>query len=188
MFRNFKEHGLGCHGRGHGRGGERGDDLREQTGRPGRERMFEQGDIRLVVLHLLQEKPRHGYEIIKAIQDLAGGEYSPSPGVIYPTLTMLEDIGQARIGDETGGKKQYAITGDGEAFLASQGEVLERILSRLSAAGSFSDARRPAELQRSMQNLKMALRLRMERGGMESEVLRKIADILDRAAVEIERC
>jgi len=66
--------------------------------------------------------------------------------------------------------------------------VLERILSRLSAAGSFSDARRPAELQRSMQNLKMALRLRMERGGMESEVLRKIADILDRAAVEIERC
>jgi len=153
----------------------------------GRERMFEQGDLKLVVLNLLKERPRHGYEIIKAIEELAGGEYSPSPGVIYPTLTLLEEIGHATVTQEQGGKKQYGITAEGTAVLESQREIVVRILGRLNSAGSVADARRAPELQRSMQNFRTALHFRLSRGDLESPALRKIADAIDRAAVDIER-
>ena len=149
--------------------------------------MFEQGDLKLVVLNLLQQAPRHGYEIIKAIEVLAGGEYSPSPGIIYPTLTLLQELGQAAITQEQGGKKQYGITADGAAILANQREMLERILGRLTSAGSVADARRAPELQRSLQNFKTALHFRLSRGELDPAALRKIADVIDRAAVDIER-
>jgi DNA-binding PadR family transcriptional regulator len=156
-------------------------------GRGGRERMFEQGGLKLVVLHLLQERPRHGYEIIKAIEELAGGEYSPSPGVIYPTLTLLEELGQAVVGEQVGGKKQYAITAAGAEVLEAERVALARTLERLSSAGSVADARRAPELQRSMQSFKTALHFRLSRDGQDGKVLRRIADVIDRAAVEIER-
>lgn len=156
-------------------------------GRGGRERMFEQGGLRLVVLHLLQEKPRHGYEIIKAIEELAGGEYSPSPGVVYPTLTLLEELGQAAVTEEAAGKKQYGITPAGAALLDGERVALARTLERLGAAGSVADARRAPELQRSMQNFKTALHLRLSREGIAAASLRRIAEAIDRAAVEIER-
>src|SRR5437763_13926005 len=102
----FGRHGLFGHrgGRGH-----RGFGLR---------RMFEQVDLRFVILHLLSEKPRHGYEIIKAIEERFGGMYSPSPGVVYPTLTLLEELGHATVTAAEAGKKLYAITEAGTAFLA----------------------------------------------------------------------
>ena len=153
----------------------------------GRHRMFEQGDLKLVVLHLLQERPRHGYEIIKAIEELAGGDYSPSPGVIYPTLTLLEELGQATVTLEHSGKKQYGITADGTAILDAQREMLTRILGRLDTAGSAAGMRRAPELQRSLQNFKTALHFRLGRGGLKPDSLRKIAEVIDRAAVEIER-
>lgn len=159
---------------------------RNRMGGRGRERMFEQGDLKFVVLNLLSERPRHGYEIIKAIEELAGGEYSPSPGVIYPTLTLLEELGQATVTLEQGGKKQYGITAEGTAILASQQEILERILGRLQSAGAVADARRAPELQRSMQNFKTALHFRLGRE-LDPAALRKIADAIDRAAVDIER-
>jgi DNA-binding PadR family transcriptional regulator len=159
---------------------------RDRMGGRGRERMFEQGDLKFVVLNLLSERPRHGYEIIKAIEELAGGEYCPSPGVIYPTLTLLEELGQATVTLEQGGKKQYGITAEGTALLASQQEILERILGRLQSAGAVADARRAPELQRSMQNFKTALHFRLSRD-LDPAALRKIADAIDRAAVDIER-
>ena len=73
-------------------------------------RMFDQGHLKFVILRLLDEKPRHGYEIIKEIEDRFGGMYSPSPGTVYPTLTMLEDLGYARARPEESGKKIYEIT------------------------------------------------------------------------------
>ncbi len=156
-------------------------------GRGGRERMFEQGGLKLVVLHLLKERPRHGYEIIKAIEELAGGEYAPSPGVIYPTLTLLEELGQAAITEEAGGKKQYGITPAGAQLLETESEPLARMLERLGSAGSVADARRSPELQRSLQNFRTALHLRLGRDGLDGKVLRRIADAIDRAAVEVER-
>src|SRR3984893_16729387 len=81
-------------------------------------RMFEQGDLRYVILRLLEEKPRHGYEIIKELESRFGGSYAPSPGTVYPTLTMLEDLGYARVVPEEGGKKIYEITDEGRKYLA----------------------------------------------------------------------
>src|SRR5512134_1634402 len=73
--------------------------------RPGR--IFEQGDLKYVILKLLAEKPRHGYEIIKELEDRFGGAYSPSPGTVYPTLTMLEDLGYAQVNTDESGRKTY---------------------------------------------------------------------------------
>ncbi len=185
MFGNHRGRG----GRGHGHDDHFGrfDEKREGRGGHRRERLFDQGDLKLVVLNLLQTQPSHGYEIIKAIEDLAGGEYTPSPGVIYPTLTLLEDIGHATIAQASGGKKQYAITAEGSAFLATQSEVLTRILERVASTGSVGDARRAPELQRSLQNFRMALHFRLSRGPLSVDEVRKVAEAIDRAAVDIER-
>lgn len=171
---------------GRSRGGRHEGFGRFKGGR-GRERLFEHGDLKLVVLNLLEANPSHGYEIIKAIGELAGGDYSPSPGVIYPTLTLLEDIGHVKMTREQDGKKQYGITPEGRLHLEGQRDTLQRILARLTSAGSAADARRAPELQRSMENLKMALHFRLSRGALEAEALRKIAEALDRAAVDVER-
>lgn len=159
---------------------------RGRGGPSGRERMFEAGALRLVILHLLAERPRHGYEIIKSIQELTGGSYSPSPGVIYPSLTLLEEMEQAVVTEESG-KKQYALTDAGREALASQQDALQRILQRLQGVEAKADAKRRPELQRPMQNLKMALQMRLEKGDVTPEVLHKIVDALDQAAILIER-
>ena len=152
-----------------------------------RDRLLEQGDLRLVMLDLLQTRERYGYELIKAIAELARGAYSPSAGVIYPTLTRLQEIGHATVAPDRGGKKHYAITPAGSAFLDSQRDALLRIRARLASVGSVADARRAPQLQRSLQNLDTALQLRLNRGPLGPEELRKLAEAIDRAAIEIER-
>ena len=101
--------------------------LNPAVGRRGRGgRFFDQGDLRLVILALLAEQPRHGYEIIKAIEERLGGAYAPSPGVVYPTLTWLEELGYAEVQSAQGNRKLYAITAEGRAFLlldAALGEL-----------------------------------------------------------------
>ncbi|AMP01130.1 transcriptional regulator PadR-like family protein [Collimonas arenae] len=172
------------HERSHRGGGlfERGG--RREGGRGGR--MFEQGSLRLVILNLLQEKPRHGYEVIKAIEELVGGDYSPSPGVIYPTLTLLEELGYAAIEAEAGGKKLYRITPEGEQFLASNNEALTAALKRLEIAQRASGGSAP-ELKRAIQNFRMAVHMRLERGDLSQEQMYAIIDAIDMAAVKIER-
>ncbi len=156
-------------GRGGGRGG----------------RVFDHGALRLVVLTLIAEQPRHGYEIIKAIEDRLAGSYSPSPGVIYPTLTMLEELGHATV-EESGGKKRYAITPEGSAYLAAHQPAADAALARMNAASATHGGPAP-QLIRAMENLKMALRLRMGRGQMTEDQLRSVAEIVDAAALAIER-
>lgn len=163
-------------------GGRRGPD-----GDGRRERLLESGDLRLLALHVLRQRPSHGYEVIKAIEDLAGGQYSPSPGTVYPTLAMLEDLGQAELADTSGSRKQYRITAAGEEALAAQQEVLDRVLARLQHLGGAADARRSPAIHRAMHNLKMALHLRFAGEAPSEESLRRIAEAIDRAAVEIER-
>src|SRR6202163_1906689 len=102
-------HGHLGHGRGHGRGGL-DEDESQWRGRGGRGRAFEYGKLRFVVLQLIGEKPSHGYEIIKAIEDKTGGAYAPSPGVVYPTLTLLEDLGYIAAGANDDNRKLYKIT------------------------------------------------------------------------------
>ena len=173
------EHGAGrrfAHG-AHGHHGER------RFGRGGRlARLLEHGDLRLLVLHLIAEKPRHGYEIIKAIEELAGGAYAPSPGVVYPTLTMLEELGQIA-GTAEGSRKSYAITEAGTQALAAEQGPLQLILERIGRAQSLEPG---LPVIRAMENLRTALRLKLGRAALPPEATRKIADALDAAARTIE--
>ena len=169
-------HRHGRHGHDEHRGGRHGG--------PGR--FFEHGDLRLVVLALLAEKPRHGYEIIKAIEERAGGAYSPSPGVIYPTLTLLEEIGHATVADGEGGRKLHSLTVEGEQHLAANRPAVDAILARMA---EIAAARRDTDappLRRAFENLRMALRLRTSRGPLAEAEIRAIASALDAAAVAIE--
>jgi len=169
-------------GSGHGFGGGFGG------GRGGRgPRLFEQGDIKLLVLGLLGERPCHGYDVIKAIEDLVGGEYSPSPGVIYPTLAYLADVGWATATEQAGGRKQYAITPAGQTQLDGQRAELAALHTRLQGLRHEASARGAPEIQRAMGNLKMALRMRFTDGTPDAALIRQVAELIDQAAVAIER-
>ncbi len=172
--RGEARHGFGRHGAEHSHGGRRGG------------RMFDHGELRLVVLALVGEQPRHGYEIIKAIEERLGGGYSPSPGVIYPTLTMLEELGHATVA-EAGGKKQYTITEEGRGFLAANQPAVDAALARMRETGVRTGSAGAPPIVRAMENLKLALRLRLDAGPLTEEQLRRVAEALDAAAVAVER-
>ena len=179
-------HGRGGRGgRPHGRpGAEFGLGFGRGAGRP--ERPLEQGDLRWLVLDLIAEQPRHGYEIIKAIEDLMNGHYTPSPGVIYPTLTYLEETGL--IASETqGSKKRYSITDEGRASLEANATAVQAIRARIAEARSRFGAPPAPELMRAMDNLRAALQVRLTKGVLTPESLAMITAALDRAAGEIER-
>jgi DNA-binding PadR family transcriptional regulator len=161
-------------GRGHHRRGRRSG------------RLFDHGELRLVVLKLISERPRHGYEIIKEIEDRVAGTYSPSPGVIYPTLTMLEEIGHAIVA-ESDGKKLYAITAGGTDYLAASRPALDHALARMQSVNTVHGGGPAPEIMRARENLKLALRLREARGPLTERQVRDIAAALDAAAVAIER-
>jgi DNA-binding PadR family transcriptional regulator len=152
-----------------------------------RERIFASGDMKFVVLHLLGQKPAHGYEIIRALGELVGGDYTPSPGTIYPTLTMLEDLGWVASTPQDG-RKEYRISPEGEARLEEQRAVVERVLAHLAHVKDRAHERRVPEIMRAVENLKTALRMRLGRDAPDPAVARRISEIIDRAAVEIERC
>jgi DNA-binding PadR family transcriptional regulator len=123
------------HHRGGGPHGRRGHshfgDFRPEE-RMGR--LLGQGDLRFVILSLLAEKPRHGYELIKALEDLSSGAYSPSPGTIYPTLTYLDEAGYATSTPDQN-KKLYTITKEGSQIVNENKEAVAELLSRFSRAG-----------------------------------------------------
>jgi DNA-binding PadR family transcriptional regulator len=149
-------------------------------------RMFEQGDLRYVVLRLLEEKPRHGYEIIKALEERFGGTYAPSPGVVYPTLQLLEDLGYARIVPGPEGKKTYEITDAGRAHLAENKDTVDSIFERVSRlVGHFLDEPM-TEVHTAFRSVGKATYGRATDAVQSAETLRRIVEILQRAAKEIE--
>ena len=125
--------------------------------------MFHHGALRLVVLALIAETPRHGYEIIKAIEERLAGSYSPSPGVIYPTLTLLQEIGHVTV-EENDGKKRYSITDEGRAYLAANQSAVDAELARMQEVSKRHGGGPAPQIIRAMENLKLSLRLRMGRG------------------------
>jgi DNA-binding PadR family transcriptional regulator len=149
-------------------------------------RMFEQGDLRFVILRLLEEKPRHGYEIIKALEERFGGTYAPSPGVVYPTLQLLEDQGFARIVPGPEGKKTYEITDEGRAHLAENRDTVDSIFDRVSKLmGHFLDEPM-TEVHRAFKEVAKATYSRASDAVQTPETLKQIVEILSRASREIE--
>ena len=163
-------------GRRHGRGG---------AGR-GR-RVFDSGDLRLVLLELIAQKPRHGYELIKAVEEALAGTYSPSPGVVYPTLAMLEDLGHVTVQATEDGRKLHTVTAGGETFLVQNGPALQTIRERMAAVRSAFGAGPSPRIVRATENLRLALRLRLERGPLGEADVDAIAAAIDAAASAIER-
>ena len=148
--------------------------------------MFDQADLRLVLLQLIADKPSHGYELIKAIENMFGGAYSPSPGVVYPTLTYLEEAGYASVSPEPGGKKLYAITPEGRVELEQSQTQLNGILARIEEAKKRSTAGSP-QIGRAIENLMTALRYRLRDGDLSPEDVKEIAAALDAAALAVEK-
>ena len=136
---------------------------------------------------MIGEQPSHGYELMKAIEERMGGSYSPSPGVIYPTLAWLEDMGYAAVEMQEAGRKRYRITREGEAFLTANRASVDDLVSRIGAGGAGSPDAVPAPVVRGMENLKLALRLRLRRGPLDQATGEAIAAALDAAAQVVER-
>ncbi len=134
---------------------------------------------------MIAAEPRHGYELMKGIEERLGGTYSPSPGVIYPTLAWLEDMGFVALDVAEAGRKRYRVTTEGEAFLAANRPALEALEARLGSAEGRPGV--PAPVIRAMENLKLALRLRLGRGPLEPASAEAISTALDAAALAIER-
>jgi len=149
-------------------------------------RIFEQGDLKYVVLRLLEEKPRHGYEIIKELEDRFGGAYSPSPGTVYPTLTMLEDLGYAQATPEEAGRKIYSITDAGRAYLKEHSETVDGIFERMARfVEGFLDEPMMG-VNGAFKRVGRATYGTASRHVRDPEKLARIREILDRAAGEIE--
>jgi DNA-binding PadR family transcriptional regulator len=191
-------------GRWSGRRGWRGHSGRGWGGRHGlgggdmvrAGRMLAQGDLRLIALALIAEQPRHGYEIIKVLEERTAGWYSPSPGIVYPTLTYLEETGYVA-GKSEGAKKLYTITEEGRAHLEENREFVDAVLDRLAAIGQKvsrmrrrfgddeEDRRALTPLVRAaIENLREAAAKRLEG---DSEIESKVVEALARAAADLKR-
>ncbi len=168
-------HGMGE--RGGGRGQHRG-------GRIGR--FLEHGDLRFIVLALIAEQPRHGYELIKELEDRTGGAYRPSPGVIYPTLALLEDEGFIRPAAGDAGRKLFEITDDGRGALEANRAGVDAVFGRMAEAAEGADTTRP-RIGRAMANLGMALQQRLARRPITPGEIDRIVAMLDDTASAIEK-
>ena len=184
MHRHSHEHRF--HRSRHGWGGHMGRHGRGERGGRRFGRFFEHGDLRYVVLALLAEQPRHGYELIKELEDRTGGAYRPSPGVVYPTLAMLEDESMIRqTAGEDGGRKRFEVTDAGRAELEKHKAAVEGLFARMEEAGRAAGLGRP-RVSPAMMNLGMALKNRMARGVTDDE-LDRIVTMIDDTAAAIER-
>jgi DNA-binding PadR family transcriptional regulator len=187
------------HGHGAGRGGRGwgfdpsgggawfwGGPGRGRGGPFRRGRMFEQGDLKYVILRLLAEKPRHGYEIIKELEDRFSGAYAPSAGTVYPTLTLLEDLGYATVTPQEGGKKVYSITPEGEKYLEENKGAVEDIFERISEFGSSFLSESVMDLNKAVGRIMRATYTTVPWQSGDKSVISEIKRVLEQAAAEIE--
>jgi DNA-binding PadR family transcriptional regulator len=150
----------------------------------GRERFFEGGHLQLVILQLIAEKPSYGYEMIKTIEERLSGGYAPSPGVVYPTLTLLEEEELVTSSTE-GNKKLYTVTERGREHLKANNATVKAIFGRMEQAQKVFGRGRSPQIMRALMNLKFALKMRVK-SGLSGEQVSKIAEALDAAARAID--
>ena len=164
----------GPFGRHHGGGGRIG-------------RMFGHGDLKLILLALIAEQPRHGYQLIRTIEEMFGGSYAPSPGAVYPTLTMLEEMGYATIDTSEGGtRKLYVVTDEGRAYLAENKDTVDALMARMEVtARAASKYAAPMVIHEAMRTLKRALVMRASQW-TEADA-KRVRAIIEKAAAEISK-
>lgn len=195
MVMSVERGGRGCHPHGrarmamrHGFGGSRWSGRgEEREGRGGRSRMFDGGELRLVLLKLIADEPRHGYDLIRRIEELTGGAYAPSPGVIYPTLTLLDDMGLIETREAAGSKKLFAVTDAGTAHLAENAEQVEALFARLAQVAAERARTDSASVRRAMGNLREVLMQKLRGEEVSRETVHEVVALIDAAAQNIER-
>ncbi len=188
----FHMHGRGCGSHGSSRGGSwsRGPfsfqwDSSRDSGRS--RRMFDGGELRLVLLKLIADEARHGYDLIRAIEDMTGGQYAPSPGVVYPTLSMLDEMGFIAEQRSDDSRKRFAVTPEGAMHLEENREQVEALMARLEGVGAEAKRADGAPIRRAMGNLSVALKERLSRGEFSDDTLHDVAALIDEVAQKIER-
>ena len=178
--------GGGKFGRGEGPRGWGEDGPGFGRGGGGRRRMFDGGELRLVLLKLIADKPRHGYDLIRAIEERTGGAYAPSPGIVYPTLTLLSEMGLIDEQLAEGARKQFAVTPEGTAHLAEHDAEVVAMLARLDALGAMRERTDAVPIRRAMHNLRSVLMSRLG-DGLDKERMLEATALIDEAARKIER-
>jgi DNA-binding PadR family transcriptional regulator len=180
-------HARHCGPRGFGgRGGFGGRfGFGEEGGRS--RRLFDGGELRLVLLKLIADEPRHGYDLIRAIEERTGGAYAPSPGVVYPTITMLQDMGHIEEQASEGAKRSFAATEAGRAYLEQKADEVAALFARLDAIGAAARRTEGSPVRRAMQNLRLVLQQSLGAAELSQERFHAIAEIIDEAARKIER-
>jgi DNA-binding PadR family transcriptional regulator len=151
----------------------------------GRERMFDAGDLKLMILRLLSEQPSYGYQLIKTMEERLAGGYTPSAGVIYPTLTLLEEEGLATATTENT-RKVYSVTPQGTEYLEANKRQVTELLERLEEAGKGFRRGRSPEIMKAFQNLRGAVVARVSRESVTAEQIRKISEAINAAAKAID--
>lgn len=191
--------GFGRGGFGHGRGGPfgggdsfgddgfRGGGRGGRGGGGGRRRLFDNETLRLILLKLIADEPRHGYDLIRAIDALSGEAYAPSPGVVYPTLTLLADMDLIAEQPGEGSRKRFAITDAGQAQIAERKAALDQALERLASMAQHAGRVDGAPVRRALHNLRIAIQHRLEKEGADSQTMFDVASLIDEAASKIER-
>ena len=152
-----------------------------------RRRQLDSAELRLVLLHLIAAEARHGYDLIRAVEEMSGGAYAPSPGIVYPTLTMLQDMGHIEEVPGEGARKVFRASDEGRAWLAERADEAEALVERLRDLGAGSRRAGGAPIGRAVSNLLAALWHRVTRDDVDEEALHEVAAILDEAAQKIER-
>jgi DNA-binding PadR family transcriptional regulator len=163
--------------------GERGG----RGGRGGRRRVFDGGELRLILLKLVSDGPRHGYDLIREIEALSGGAYAPSPGVVYPTLTLLWDMGLITEGEADGARRRFAISDAGVAHLTEQAEAVTVAFAKLTAMNEQSERTDGRQVRRALGNLREAIEIRLGGDAVSQETLHAVTALIDEAAQKIER-
>jgi DNA-binding PadR family transcriptional regulator len=158
----------------------------EGTGRR-RGRMFDGGELRLVLLKLIADEPRHGYDLIKAIEELTSGVYAPSPGVVYPTLTLLDDMGLIAEARGDGARRSFAVTEEGTAHLTEKAEEVAALFARLAALGEARGGDHSEAVRRAAINLRHVLANKARKGGLSGDQIDEIVGWIDELARRIER-
>lgn len=190
-MRRAMRHAMHRGGRGFGHGfggrGSAGRHGHDDDGRGRRRRMFDSGELRLVLLKLIADEARHGYDLIRQIEELTGGAYTPSPGVIYPTLTLLDDMGLIEAQQSDGARKLFAVTDAGITELDENRESAERLILRLSEIGAERKRTDSASVRRAMGNLRAVLMNRLGDRDIDEATLHDVVALIDEAAQKIER-
>jgi DNA-binding PadR family transcriptional regulator len=153
-------------------------------GAPG-ERFFGRGDLKYVILELLKDQPRHGYDIIRALEERMRGAYRPSPGSVYPTLQMLEDLGYVSSSQQEG-KKVYTITDEGRRYLEEQASTVDDIRSRITAGWDAAQRPEVSDLMHEVQQLARALFRQGTRNLQDPERLKRLREVVARARADVE--